>query len=101
LARRFAIDDGGGWSGFALGRESGIRWGADAQMRGELGLPAESANSWDAGLERLFHGYALPPDAGLAQGVLPYPDIEGSDALDLGRLAALLERLRQWQARLS
>jgi len=101
LARRFAIDDEGVERIRRWVRESGIRWGADAQMRGELGLPAESANSWDAGLERLFHGYALPPDAGLAQGVLPYPDIEGSDALDLGRLAALLERLRQWQARLS
>ncbi len=101
LSSRFGIDSDGIERIRRWVRETGIRWGADAGMRAELGLPAESANTWDAGLERLFHGFALPLDAGLQDGVLAYPDIEGGDALDLGRLAALLDRLLQWRKRLS
>ena len=70
-------------------RESGIRWGADAAMRVELGLPVVTANTWDFGLDRLFLGYALPPGSSLYRRVAPYPDVEGSAAADLGALAEL------------
>ena len=101
IAARFGVDQEGlehirCWVG-----ETAIRWGADGDMRASLGLPDESANTWDFGLERMFQGYALPVDAGLQQGLLPYADIEGSDAIYLGKLAALIESLQQWRSRLS
>jgi len=101
IAARFDIDEEGLEHIRCWVTETAIRWGADGDMRAALGLPAETANTWDAGLERMFQGYALPVDAGLQQGLLPYADIEGSDAIYLGRLAALIECLQQWQSRLS
>jgi exodeoxyribonuclease V gamma subunit len=77
--------------------DSGIRWGWDGAMRQSLGLPEETANTWDLGLQRLFYGYALPLGAGLCQDILPYGNIEGSEAEHLGQLAEFLERLRHWR----
>ncbi len=80
-------------------REAGIRWGADAAMRAELGLPAEAANTWSFGLDRLFVGYALPAaaaDRPWAQ-TLPYADVEVEDLETLGALGDLLELLAHWR----
>lgn len=100
IAARFEVDEEGLEHIRRWVAETAIRWGADGDMRAALGLPAEAANTWDAGLERMFQGYALPVDAGLQQGLLPYPDIEGVNAIYLGKLAALVERLQQWRSRL-
>jgi exodeoxyribonuclease V gamma subunit len=101
IAARFDMDEEGLEHVRCWVTETAVRWGADGDMRAGLGLPAESANTWDTGLERMFQGYALPVDAGLQQDILPYADIEGSDAVYLGKLAALIECLQQWQSRLS
>jgi len=78
--------------------ESGIRWGADASHRAELGQPACADHTWRFGLDRLLLGYALPGGGEmLFGGVLPYDDVEGSDGAVLGRLAefcAILTGLR-------
>jgi len=100
IAARFDIDEQGLEYIRRWVAETAVRWGIDGDMRAALGLPAESANTWDSGLERMFQGYALPVDAGLQQGLLPYGDIEGATAIYLGKLAALLERLQQWRSRL-
>ena len=100
VQRRFGIDLSGIERIRTWVRESGIRWGADAAMRAELALPAESANTWDFGLDRLFLGYALPPGSDLYRGVAPYPDVEGSAAADLGALHELVDRLSDWHHRL-
>jgi len=103
LRRRFDLDDQSVERIRTWVRESGVRWGQDGAMRADLGLPDESANTWDFGLQRLFLGYALPPDADdeLYAGVLPYPDAEGSEAVALGQLAALVETLGVWRRRLT
>jgi len=103
LRRRFELDDQGLERIRVWVRESGIRWGADGAMRADLGLPDEPANTWAFGLERLFLGYALPPDADdeLYAGILPYPDLEGNEAVYLGQLAAFIETLDVWRKRLA
>lgn len=100
LGRRFALEAAGIERIRTWVRESGIRWGGDAAMRAELGLPPEATNTWAFGFERLFLGYALPTGSAPYQGVAPYADLEGSSAADLGALQELLERLNQWRHRL-
>ena len=71
-----------------------VRWGIDAAYRASLGLPAEPAHTWRAGLERMLLGYALPGDGlSLFDGSLPYPEIEGQDAAVLGKLAGFFDAL--------
>jgi exodeoxyribonuclease V gamma subunit len=78
--------------------ESGIRWGADAGHRAELGQPPCADHTWRFGLDRLLLGYALPGDGeALFGGVLPYDDVEGSDAALLGRVAELCARLTRYR----
>jgi exodeoxyribonuclease V gamma subunit len=103
VCRRFGLDLGGIERIRSWVRESGIRWGADAAMRTRHGLPPEDANTWSFGLDRLFLGYALPPDSQAEpySGILPYVDIEGGEAVDLGRLQSFLESLTDWQDRLT
>ena len=76
VQRRFSLDTDHLRSLRQWVRESGIRWSLDAAMREDLQLPAESLNSWQFGLERLFLGYALPDmDGELYEGIAPYADI--------------------------
>jgi exodeoxyribonuclease V gamma subunit len=82
-------------------RDSGIRWGVDAQARADLGLPAYAQNTWRAGLDRLLLGYALPgEERRLFADVLPYDDIEGGNAQVLGRFQTFVERLFEFERRL-
>ncbi|HOD29667.1 MAG TPA: exodeoxyribonuclease V subunit gamma [Syntrophales bacterium] len=76
-------------------RETGIRWGIDARSREALDLPAEAANTWRAGLDRMLLGYALPAggEAVLVDGIFPYDDIEGGAAEILGPFLAFTEAL--------
>ncbi|MBK5968553.1 MULTISPECIES: exodeoxyribonuclease V subunit gamma [Thiorhodovibrio] len=83
--------------------EAGIRWGLDQGNRCELGLPAERLNTWAFGLERLFLGYAMPPEWADTpyQGVLPYADIDPGEVDVLGALQSLIDALSEWRARLT
>jgi exodeoxyribonuclease V gamma subunit len=76
-------------------RESGIRWGIDAEHRRSLGQRARHENTWEFGLERLLLGHALPEDAALDtyHGVVPI-DAPTGDASELvGKLAAAARTL--------
>lgn len=103
VGRRFGLDGEGLERIRTWVRESGVRWGLDGDMRTGLSLPAESANSWAFGLDRLFFGYALPPDpdADPYAGVLPYVDVEGSEVTYLGILESFVEVLGAWRKRLA
>ena len=103
VQRRFGLDAAGLERVRTWVRESGVRWGEDAAMRADLGLPEEKANTWAFGLDRLFLGYALPPDpdADPYAGVLPYVDLEGGEVVSLGALQSVIEVLGTWRRRLA
>lgn len=74
--------------------KTGIRWGRDADTRKILDLPAYEQNTWQAGLNRMLLGYALPGEQeNLFAGILPFDDIEGNDSLVLGQLLEFIEAL--------
>ncbi len=73
-------------------RETMIRWGKNADHRRKLGLPSDPQNTWEESLDRMFLGFALPTDD-LFGGLLPYTEIESSEALALGKLAEFTSRL--------
>ncbi len=102
IRRRFGLDAEGLERIRTWVRESGVRWGEDAAMRSGLGLPLEGSNTWAFGLDRLFLGYALPPDpdADPYAGVLPYVDVEGSEVAYLGVLQSFVEALSASRKRL-
>ncbi len=81
--------------------ETGVRWGLDARQRAMLGFPAFDEFSWQAGLDRLFLGYALEPDSDrLFRGILPFEAIEGRSAVPLGKLAEFIQVCRTVTERL-
>ena len=94
VARRFALtgedmETVRGWL-----RGTNVRWGIDAQQRGEHGLPAFPENSWEAGLDRLLLGYAVNGEGrSFFNGILPFDDMEGSAPLVLGRFLFFCEKL--------
>lgn len=66
--------------------ETRIAWGKNAESRGAMGLPEFRENTWDAGIERLLLGYAMPGDGDkLFMDILPFDYIEGGAAPVLGR----------------
>jgi exodeoxyribonuclease V gamma subunit len=66
-----------------------VRWGIDGEHRTSLGFPPYDDFSWQAGLDRLFLGYALAPDGDrLFKGTMACDNIEGLQAITLGKLAA-------------
>jgi exodeoxyribonuclease V gamma subunit len=94
LQRRFRMEPADvltirGWC-----EHCGICWGIDADHRARLGLPAFAENSWRQGLDRMLLGCAMQPTAhDLFAGILPFDEIEGSDALLLGNFVEFVERL--------
>ena len=84
----------------------GIRWGLSAEPPSDpdesatpghprpavAPAPAQAEITWEAGLDRLLLGYAMDWDLPMA-GILPYPDIEGSQARPLGGLCQFIELL--------
>ncbi|WP_348945175.1 exodeoxyribonuclease V subunit gamma [Chitinibacter sp. FCG-7] len=95
---------------------AGIRWGLDAAHRAEFDLAdMGAANTWQAGLDRLLLGLALPnalagddlplwsgaggADAALA--IAPWDDLEGSQAALLAKLMRFIATLKVWRDALS
>ncbi|MCB9520840.1 MAG: exodeoxyribonuclease V subunit gamma [Myxococcales bacterium] len=75
-------------------RETGIRWGIDAEHRVEHGQPGYEQNTWRFGLDRAVLGAAMVGEGRrLFADVLPYDQVEGGDAQLLGRFAALADAL--------
>ncbi len=79
-----------------------IHWGLDAEHKQQILLTdSEQSNnkfSWQQGLERLLLGFAYGDQPSLYDNRLLLPDVEGDEALLLGRYLQLLEQL-QWCAR--
>lgn len=81
--------------------ETQIRWAQSAAHKKQLGLPESPENTWLAGLERLFMGYAVGTDDDFFCGVLPYTEIEGSSALALGGFSDFVQLLFVASSKLS
>ncbi len=69
-----------------------IRWGVDAEFRRQFAQQSTFEHTWVYGLDRLLLGYALPGERLLA-GVLPYNELEGSQAQVLERFQQCLQVL--------
>jgi exodeoxyribonuclease V gamma subunit len=82
-------------------KDTQIRWGFDAASRLKAGLSGFSENTWQAGIERLLLGYAMPGNnKDMFNGILPYDHIEGGDAQILGNFLNFIDRLLAWSAKL-
>lgn len=83
-------------------RDLNIRWGIDADGRRERGLPGLEENTWQAGIERLLLGLALPGGGRrMFGGILPYDRIEGEGSRSLGYFLDFLQELFTWSRKLA
>lgn len=74
--------------------DAGIRWGLDEAHRQAHGQPATAQNTWRFGIDRLLLGYAMPADGQATfADVLPYDEVEGKAAAELGTFVAFVEEL--------
>ncbi|MDZ4184365.1 MAG: exodeoxyribonuclease V subunit gamma [Desulfuromonadales bacterium] len=96
VARRFGLSPGDGEVVRRWIQEVRIRWGLDADFRAKEGLPANPACTWQAGLDRLLLGIALPEHGELFSGILPATGGEGSSGTILGALCDFIAALRRW-----
>lgn len=81
---------------------AGARWAVDATHRASFEQPAFGENSLRFALDRLLVGYAARDgEQRELYDVLPCSDVEGRDALLLGKLARYLETLFDWVGRLA
>ncbi|MAX52690.1 MAG: exodeoxyribonuclease V subunit gamma [Methylophaga sp.] len=87
-------------------QQTRIRWGHDGKDKMALDLPANDANTWRAGLDRLLLGYAMPlTEQGepwrLFDGQLAMDGISGDKArivASVSQFIAALDNWRQWLA---
>lgn len=97
LRRRFELGDEGLPTLRRWIEGAGIRWGLHSAQKASLELPALEQNSWRFGLRRMLLGYAVG-DGETLDGIAPYPEIGGLEAVYLGPLSALLQQLEKyWQ----
>ncbi len=99
LLRRFGLDEESMERARHWCKVLRVRWGVDGRMRQEMDLPGSDEHSWRAAIRRLLLGYMLDEDE-MFHGILPYREVEGAVATDLGRFVALLEKLfalRRWR----
>lgn len=92
--RRFGIDEAGLEQIRSWVEATRIRWGMDENERRAAGLPAYRENSWQAGLDRLLLGVAMPDEEGaMFGGILPHDAMEGDGPVLLGRFIRFVEAL--------
>jgi exodeoxyribonuclease V gamma subunit len=82
--------------------ETRVRWGMDERDRERFGLPGYRENSWRAGLDRLFLGYAMPDEGNLLfNNILPYDEMEGDGPRTLGKITDFIERVADFSEQIS
>lgn len=100
VRRRFGFDDDGLERLGDWVRESGVRWGLDAERRRSYGLDAFAQNTWQAGLDRVLVGVAMSGDEPLGLA-LALDDIDSTEIDLAGRFAELVARLSGLSDRLA
>ncbi|MFG1495630.1 exodeoxyribonuclease V subunit gamma [Saccharospirillum sp. HFRX-1] len=79
-----------------------VHWGLDAEHKaGFVEREVSDHFTWQQGLDRLLLGFAWGDEATILGERLLLPQVEGSDALQLGRLMAFVRRLKQLAAELN
>lgn len=80
-----------------------VHWGVDASHKQSVSdnADAQPMFSWYWGLERLLVGMALNDTPTLTGELLSVPDVEGQQSVILGKLIALVERLRYFAGALT
>ncbi|MCL3818984.1 exodeoxyribonuclease V subunit gamma [Aeromicrobium wangtongii] len=74
---------------------SGVRWGLDAVHREPFGLDDLVPNTWQFGVDRVLVGAAVAEQRGRwIKTVLPLDDVSSGDIDLAGRLAEIVDRLR-------
>jgi exodeoxyribonuclease V gamma subunit len=76
--------------------DAGVRWGWDEHDKERWDLPQQGQNTWLFGLQRLLAGYAMAGGQLLnyqQQLISPYADIEGQQALALGKFYLFAQQL--------
>ena len=102
LQARFGLDDAAlawvrDWC-----RQTRTRWGFDQSDKAALDLPANNANTWRAGLDRLLLGYAMPLNEPgqpwrLFDGQLAMDGISGERARIVAALCEFMDALDNWR----
>ncbi len=89
---RLSDDDLGRITGWVS--DAGVRWGLDAEQRGDFSMAGFAHNTWRAGLDRILLGVVMSGDdhRHLGRG-LPLDDVGSSDVELAGRLAELMHRV--------
>lgn len=79
-----------------------IRWGIDAAFRESKGVPPTYEHTWEFGIDRILTGFAIPgkeqtliQERRTQEWILPFDDIEGSNALGFARFLDYFEALTQ------
>lgn len=70
------------------------RWGLDAEHKQDLGLPPNTMNSWQHGIERLLMGWAMGDVKTLFAGIAPQPDLEGQETQVFGQFLEFFAALK-------
>ncbi|MGO4893554.1 exodeoxyribonuclease V subunit gamma [Flavobacterium sp. W21_SRS_FM6] len=76
--------------------DAGVRWGWDDADKKRWELPEQGQNTWLFGLQRLLAGYAMDASQLLhyqQQLLSPYADIEGQQAVALGKFYVFAQQL--------
>ncbi len=78
-------------------QDAGVRWGWDGQDKVRWDLPEQQQNTWLFGLERLLAGYAMSAGhlfVNEQHCISPYADIEGQQAVALGKCYLFIQLLQ-------
>ncbi|MFD2097692.1 exodeoxyribonuclease V subunit gamma [Corallincola platygyrae] len=83
-------------------RDAAIHWGLDSAHKQAISGNEQSSDkfTWQWGLSRLLLGFAQSDQEQISHGRLLLPHVEGQQAILLGRLMQLLERLQSHAATL-
>ncbi len=73
--------------------DAGIRWGFNEDFKRRMGIRGGGILTWEAGLDRLFAGFAVDGEAPIDGDLFPARTFVGQEAEVLGRLSLFVETL--------
>lgn len=94
VASRFGFREDDHERLITLAADAGIRWGLDAENRRRFSMQNFADNTWRFGVDRLLLGITTAGDGHWTHGgTVPVDDVDSGDALLIGRLAELVDRV--------